>query len=193
MVNNYKIGFARTALIPETILVAKTYQQLGDWEGVKQAVKGNNLLQTRTVRSSEIIYGEISTRLSLLNTNQIDVIAEGFSQDVRQLVWVSLCKQYSFISDFTIEVLAMAHQSGRTQIDYDDYGYFYNSKADWHPELERVSDKTRSNARQALFQMMRQCELLTDSNQLITQILSSAVQNCSSESDLVFLPGAIRL
>jgi hypothetical protein len=193
VVNNYKIGFARTALINETILVAKKYQQLGDWEGVKQAVKDNNLLQTRTIRTSDIIYSEISTRLSLLNENQIDVIGGGLSQDVRQLVWISLCKQYPFICDFTIEVLATAHQSGRTQIDHDDYGYFFNSKADWHPELEKVSDKTRSNARQTLFLMMRQCGLLNETNQLVPQMVSSALQNCSSESDLALIPGAIRL
>lgn len=193
MTKKYKIGFARPALLQETVLVAQAYQQERDWTAVKELIKRDNLLQTRTVRSSDIMASEILKRLSLLNDTQIEVLSDDYPQDVRQLVWIALCKQYPFIADFTIEVLVPAHQSGRHQVDHDDYGYFFNSKADWHPELEEVSDKTRSNARQALFQMMRQCDLLSDANQLIPQMISSAVQNCSPESDLAFIPGAMRL
>lgn len=193
MPHKYKIGFTRPALLSESVLVAREYTEVKSWPATKRRVDQDNLLQTRTKRSSAIAFGEIQQRLSLLNSEQIEVIADDHPQDVRQLVWIALCKQYPFIGDFTIEVLIPAHQSGRHQVDHDDYGYFFNAKADWHPELESVSDKTRSNARQALFQMMRQCELLSDANQLIPQMVSSAVQNCSPESDLAYIPGAMRL
>ena len=193
MAQKYKIGFTRPALLSESVLVAREYTEVKSWSATRKRVDQDNLLQTRTKRSSTIAFGEIQQRLSLLNSEQIEVIADDHPQDVRQLVWIALCKQYPFIGDFTIEVLIPAHQSGRHQVDHDDYGYFFNAKADWHPELESVSDKTRSNARQALFQMMRQCELLSDANQLIPQMVSSAVQNCSPESDLAYIPGAMRL
>jgi len=193
MAQKYKIGFTRPALLSESVLVAREYTEVKSWSATRKRVDQDNLLQTRTKRSSTIAFGEIQQRLSLLNSEQIEVIADDHPQDVRQLVWIALCKQYPFIGDFTIEVLIPAHQSGRHQVDHDDYGYFFNTKADWHPELESVSDKTRSNARQALFQMMRQCELLSDANQLIPQMVSSAVQNCSPESDLAYIPGALRL
>ena len=193
MGHKYKIGFTRPALLSESVLVAREYTERKSWTATKRTVDQDNLLQTRTKRSSAIAFGEIQQRLSLLNSEQIEVIADDHPQDVRQLVWIAICKQYPFIGDFTIEVLIPAHQSGRHQVDHDDYGYFFNTKADWHPELESVSDKTRSNARQALFQMMRQCGLLSDANQLIPQMISSAVQNCSPESDLAYIPGAMRL
>ena len=193
MSSNYKIGFARPALLRETVLIAQTFRDLQDWRAVKSAVQQENLLQTRTVRSAEIMYSEIHRRLNLLTELQLEVIADDFPQDVFQLVWIALCKQYPFIGDFTVEVLVPGHSSGRNTIGHDDYGYFFNTKAEWHTELDKVSDKTRSNARQALFQMMRQCNLLSESNQLIPQIISAAVQNCSPESDFAFIPGAIRL
>ena len=193
MPHKYKIGFTRPALLSESVLVAREYTERKSWAATKRTVDQDNLLQTRTKRSSAIAFGEIQQRLSLLNSEQIEVIADDHPQDVRQLVWIAICKQYPFIGDFTIEVLIPAHQSGRHQVDHDDYGYFFNAKADWHPELESVSNKTRSNARQALFQMMRQCGLLSDANQLIPQMISSAVQNCSPESDLAYIPGAMRL
>lgn len=193
MVTTYKIGFARTALLRETVLVAQQFNDLKDWARVKQTVIDGNVLQTRANRTSSIIYNEIHKRLKLLSEEQIEVIAEDRTQDARQLIWIAICKQYPFIGEFSLEVLASASASRRYEITYDDYGYFFNAKAEWHPELEQVSDKTRSNARQMLFQMMRQCELLNESDELITQMLSSAVQHCSPESDLAFIPGAIRL
>jgi len=189
----YKIGFTRPALLQETVLVARLYDACKDWQEVGQRVRSDNILQTRTVRSSNIILGEIQKRLSLLNEQQIQVVADDDARDVRQLVWIALCKQYPFIGDFTLEVLADAVLHHRLAITYDDYGHFFNTKADWHPELDSVSEKTRSNGRQALFQMMRQCDLLTDANQIVPQMLSSAIQNCSSEQDLAFIPGAIPL
>lgn len=193
LVSTYKIGFARPALIREIVLVAQSYRELQDWRAVKESILKDNVLQTRTVRSAEISYSEIHKRLSLLNGGQIDLLADDNPSDVCQMAWIAICKQYSFVADFTTEVLVPAQQSGRYEIDYDDYSYFFSTKADWHPELDRVSDKTRANARQALFQMMRQCALLSDTNQLIPQMLSSALQNCSPESDLALIPGAIRL
>lgn len=193
MTTTYKIGFARTALLRETVLIAQLFSDLKDWSRVKQTVIDDNVLQTRASRTSSIIYNEIHKRLKLLSEEQIEVIAEDHTQDVRQLVWIGICKQYPFIGDFSYEVLASASASGRYEITYDDYGYFFNAKAEWHPELEQVSDKTRSNSRQMLFQMMRQCELLNEANQLIPQMLSAAVQNCSPETDLAFIPGAVRL
>ena len=193
MVEKYKIGFTRPALLLETVVVAQLYANSGDWQRVEAEILTANPFQTRTQRSSAIIYGEIQKRLSLLNPEQIQVMANNSPQDVRQLVWICICKQYPFVADFVSEVAVPLYLSGRADISYDDYGYFFNKKADWHPELESVSDKTRSNARQALFQMMRQCELLSDANQFIPQMVSSAVQNCSSEADLAYIPGAIRL
>ena len=193
MGSSYKIGFARPALIRETVLVAQFYRDLQDWSDVKDVIIKDNLLQTRTVRSAEISYSEIRKRLSLLNDDQIELLADDYPSDVGQITWIAICKQYPFVADFTAEVLLPAQQSGRYEISFDDYSYFFSTKADWHPELDKVSDKTRANARQTLFQMMRQCSLLSDSNELIPQMLSLALQNCSPESDLALIPGTIRL
>jgi len=193
MTTKYKIGFTRPALLRETVLVAQVYCELEDWERAKYAVLSQNLFQARTQRSGNILFSEIQSRLQLLSSEQITVLAADYLTDVCQLVWIILCKRHFFIADFTLEVLIPAVSAGRYGVGYDDYGYFFNSKADWHPELETVSEKTRSNARQTLFQMMRQCNIINEANQFTIQMISSAVQTCCSESDLAFIPGAIRL
>ena len=127
MAASYKIGFTRHALLTETQLIAQLYNQMLDWEAVKSVVEKDNILQTRTKRSSQIIFSEIYKRLTLLNNGQIELIANDDVQDARQLVWISICRQYRFIGDFAIEVLIPASLSGRQQIDYVDYNYFFNS------------------------------------------------------------------
>ena len=193
LTKKYKIGFTRPALLLETVAVAQLYAMSGDWQRVEDEIVSANPFQTRTQRSSTIIYGEIQKRLSLLNREQIQVMADNYPQDVRQLVWICICKQYPFVSDFVAEVAVPAYLNGRADISHDDYGYFFNKKADLHPELDQVSDKTRSNARQALFQMMRQCELIGSDNQFIPQMISMALQNCTPDAELGLIPGAILL
>ena len=193
LVNTYNIGFTRTALLSETVLISQLYCHQKSWELVKRSVDEENLLQSRTNRTRDIVFGEICKRLSLLNADQMELISENYPQDVRQLVWIAMCKQYHFVGDFTLEVLASLQVSGRRELSVEDYGYFFNSKAESHPELDKVSDKTRTNAQAALFQIMRQCEMLGETNHLITQMISPALQNCSPESDLAFMPGAMWL
>ena len=193
MIKKYKIGFTRPALLRETVLVAQIYCEQANWDCTKRVLLSENLLQARTQRSGDILFSEVQSRLKLLSTDQISVLAADHTADVSQLVWIILCKRHSFIADFTLEVMIHAVSAGREGVDYDDYGYFFNSKTDWHPELEAVSDKTRSNARQALFQMMRQCNLINEGNQFIPQMISAALHNCTPESELVYIPGAIRL
>lgn len=190
---SYSLSFVRAALVQESVLVAQTYRDDPSWDNVRATVRHDNLLQARTVTSGNRIFSEIHKRLSLLNAAQIELMAEANDQDVRQLIWIAICKQYAFIRDFTHEILVPAHTSSRWEVGNDEYVYFFNSKAEWHPELERISDKSRSNARQTLFLMMRQCGLLNETNQLVPQMVSSALQNCSSDSDLALIPGAIRL
>jgi len=193
MALTYKIGFTRTALLTETVAVAQLYANSGDWQRVEAEIASANPFQARAKRSSTIIYGEIQKRLSLLNSEQIQAVADNYPQDVRQLVWICICKQYPFVADFVAEVAVPAYLNGRADIGYDDYGYFFNKKADWHPELDQVSDKTRSNARQALFQMMRQCELISSDDQFIPQMISVTLQNCTPDAELALIPGAILL
>ena len=193
MAKIYKIGFTRPAMIRELVLVAQVHVDSKNWEETEEKISAMNLLQSRTKRSEKILFDELKGRLMRLNQDQMELIAEDHRSDVNQLSWIAVCKQYPFVADFVQEVVQPAVMSGRNMIDYDDYGYFFNSKADLHPELDAVSDKTRSNARGALFQMLRQCELLSDSNHFITQIISTALQNCTPQSELDLIPGAIRL
>jgi hypothetical protein len=173
------------------VLVADKYVEREDWETVREMVLNENLLQERTQRYQRIVYDEIQSRLSKLSEQQIQLIATGQRNDVRALIWIALCKQYRFIYDFTVEILAKLHLMAAPKVTYDDYATFFHAKAEWHPEIDSVSDKTKSNARQALFLMMRQCGVITDDKELLPMLLSGSLRMCTEAEELALLPGAI--
>ena len=191
MAKSYKIGFARPALIRESVIIAALYSETRNWQDVKTKAQQANVFQTRTQRTHGIVFSEIQSRLCHLNNQQIDLIAGDYEPDVKQLVWLALCKHYPFIHDFSLEVLYKAFESSASKITHDDYGSFFNSKSEWHPGLETISEKTKSNARQTLFLMMRQCGIITNDRELLPQILTEALKTCTDSADLIFLPGAV--
>lgn len=189
--SSYKIGFARPAMIEETVKVAGIYDENQDWHATKDFVIDSNFLQARTLRTQGIVFSEIQSRLSRLNEQQISIVACGTRNDVKALIWITLCKQYLFIKDFTIEILAELYGRGAQCVTHDDYAVFFNAKAEWHPEIDRISDKTKANARQTLFLMMRQCGIIADNKELLPMLLSGPLRMCTDPDDLVLLPGAI--
>lgn len=191
MSKSYKIGFARPALVEETVIVAGFYSEKQSWSETKDYVLNNNVFQERTLRTQGIVFSEIQSRLSCLNEQQIDIIANGSPTDVKALVWIALCKRYPFIKDFTLEVLAKLHSLSARSVTHDDYAVFFNAKAEWHPEIDEISDKTKSNARQTLFLMMRQCGVITDDKELLPQMPSGSMRMCTNADELALLPEAI--
>lgn len=54
-----------------------------------------------------------------------------------------------------------------TDLDYDA---FYNRKADWHEELDRIKDSTKKKLKTVIFRMLREAGITSD-NDLIVQAL----------------------
>ena len=190
MAKIYKIGFSRSALIRESVIIAALYSKIRNWSDVKVLAQRENVFQTRTQSTHKTIFSVLKSRLSRLNDQQIDLIAGDYGPDVKQLVWLALCKHNPYIRDFSLEVLCKTFESSSSKITHDDYGAFFNAKSEWHLELETISAKTKSNARQTLFLMMRQCGIITDDWELMPQILSEALKTCTDSADLILLPGA---
>lgn len=189
---SYKIGFARPAIVEETILIAQVYCDERSWVETRMRVLAEHLLQARTERTKRIVFNEVHKRLSNLNDRQIELIARGSREDVRTLIWIALCKQYRFIYDFTVEVLTKAYDVAAAKVTYDDYAVFFNAKAEWQPEIDTVSDKTKYNARRNIFLMMRQCGIITNDKELLPIFLSGPLRDCTAPEELALLPGAIR-
>jgi len=169
----YILSFTGASLaISESVKIAETYLQLRDWDAVKDKVKSENLLQSRTQGSIQRVYQELEPRLIELNQEQLELLVEGTIQEQKQLLWYAVCKRYAYTREFAIEVI---HEKF-IRMDYEltdfDYNAFYNRKADWHEELDQVAETTRIKIKKRIFWMLKEAGLITEDNIIIPAVLS---------------------
>jgi hypothetical protein len=96
--------------------------------------------------------------------------------DQGHILWAAVCKRYRFIHDFAVEVVHEKFLSMDLLLTQADYDVFFNQKAEWHDEMERLREATRIKLRQVVFKMLREAELLSRQNMILPIILSPMVQ-----------------
>ena len=171
--NRYSMSFTTgTLLYRESLIVANLWEELGDWDAVRERVIGDNLLQMRTLNASKRIYREIASRLKRLTPAQLELLRTGTREEQNHMLWLAVCKRYRFIYDFAVEVTREKFLRLDFQLDYHDYDIFFSNKAEWHPEVANVAASTRQTQRRYVFKMMREADLLSEDNQILPAMLT---------------------
>ena len=172
----YKLSFIGASIaLNGSVKIAEVYLRLKDWEAVREEVFAKNLLQARTRSSLQRSFQELVPRLQLLTEAQLELLVAGNHQEQRQLLWFAICKRYAYIREFAIEVLREKYLSLDYEVTEFDYEAFFNRKADWHEELDRLKESTRTKLRTMLFRMLRDAELITTDHLIIPAVLSRRV------------------
>ena len=103
-----KYNFSLTgasAMITETLIIAKEYENLKDWKLVEQTIKENNLLMKIKESTFKREFVEIKKRLSTLNQYQLSLLINGDLDETKAMIFLSLAKTYAFFFDFINEVV----------------------------------------------------------------------------------------
>ncbi len=187
----YSMSFTTaTLLYKEALLVAALFVEQRNWQVVREIVLTENRLQMRTINAARRTYREITSRLNQLTSAQLDLLINGSRQEQNNLLWLAVCKRYRFIYDFAVQVIREKYLRLDLDLSYDDYDLYFNDKAEWHPEVARVTEATRLKGRQVVFKMLREAELLTSQNSLIpallTPLLIDAIQQDDSAHFAIF-------
>jgi len=181
----------RPAMLHECIIVAEQYNKFKDWTLVRGEVIGNNLLQSRTESTLKTMYLEVSKRLKNLTDNELELMT-GSDADVKHLVWLAICRQYLFTYQFAIEVLSENFSKSRFQLFTEDYVAFLNAKAEWHSNLDNITQQSRYKAQQTMFKMLAECGLVNKNKELLHQNLSPQLKRLiqlTNADDLRIFPG----
>jgi hypothetical protein len=181
----------RPAMIHENLIIADEYNKFKDWTLVRDEVLGNNLLQARTESTLKTIYGEVSKRLKNLTDDELELMI-GSDADVKHLVWLAICRQYLFTYQFAIEVLSEYFGKSRFQLFTEDYIAFLNAKAEWHSNLDNITQQSRYKAQQIMFKMLVECELINKDKEILHQQLSPKLRELIQQTnadDLGIFPG----
>jgi hypothetical protein len=173
---HYSMSFTSATLAyRESITVAETYMQLGEWNGVRDKVNSENLLQMRTSNATRRICREVISRLKQLTPAQLEFVLHGTRPEQNYVLWLALCKRYRFIYDFAVEVLREKYLRLNPALTPEDYDAFFYRKAEWHPEVERVPDVTRNKQRRFLYHALRDAELISKDHHILPALLTPAL------------------
>lgn len=171
--NHYSLSFTTgSLLLKESVTVAEQFLALSHWNTVREIILNQNLLQVRTLNTSRRLYQEVASRLKTLYYSELKLLVQGSQEEQGYLLWLALCRRYQFIADFAVEVLRERFVNLQKTLNYEDFNSFYNDKADFHPELEKIALTTRMKLRQVLFKMMREANLVVGENWISPVILS---------------------
>ena len=175
----------------ESVNLALLYIELDDWIIVREKVVRENLLQFRTQNTLKRFCSEVISRLKTLSFDELRLLVETSPREQRYLLWIALCRRYSFIADFAVEVLRERYISLKLNLSYEDFDSFFNRKSEWHPELDQIRPATRTRVRQVLFRILREADLLTADNQINAAMLSPRLLEAIprvNRRDLLFFP-----
>ena len=163
--SKYLMSFTTGGLFyQESVNLTNLYLDKRNWQEVKETALFDNLLQARTKSTAQRILRETTLRLTLLTDSQLQLLADGTRSEQNYILWLAVCKRYTFIQEFAIEVLREKFLCLEIMLTYDDYDFFYNKKAQWHDELENLSPTTRTKNRSVLFRILLEAELLASEN-----------------------------
>ncbi|QSV44986.1 DUF1819 family protein [Geobacter benzoatilyticus] len=175
----------------ESVEIAELFLTQGDWKAVRYMALNQNLIQSRTASSSKRVCREICLRLEKLHEAELNVLIEGSLQEQQQILWVGICRRHRFIYEFASEIIREKYLQINLDLRPEDYDAFFNAKAEWHDELEQLTESTRNKLRQVVFRMLREADILTKANSINPVILSAQVARAvasHSPDDLKIFP-----
>ena len=192
---DYRLSFGTGGLyVVESLQLIQSYAALHDWDEVIEGAVEQNLLQFTSAQSTRRAVREICTRLKALSTAELEFFSQADPYDQALLCWIASCRTYQFIGDFSTQVLVENFASYKLDLDYAAFDFFFEDQAQFHPELEILTETTRKKLRQILFRMLREAGILSEDGRLIAAIASPALQdlNGNGARDLPwFVPGAV--
>ena len=175
----------------ESVALAMLFLELNDWNTVREKVLSENLLQSRTLSTSQRVFREIISRLKTLERSELDLLISGSPQEQKYLLWLAVCRRYRFIADFAKEVIRERYISLKFDLSYEEFDCFFNKKSEWHPELEEIKPTTRNKLRQVLFKILREAELLATDRSINGSMLSKRFLDAIPQErrqDVFFFP-----
>lgn len=186
--DKYTMSYTACSLVcAETKKVAELYLEERDWKKVAKIAFDTNLLQYRTQNALKRTLSEIISRLKKLPEEALLILVNGTPYEQNQILWLAVCLRYSFIYDFAIEVVKEKYNLMQSKITQLDYDAFFNSKLNWHDELDKLTDSTRYKLKQILFKMLKEAEIVDSDNCIMTTFVSPRVIEIINNYDSKYL------
>lgn len=179
----YSLSYTAASMrIHDTLLVADAMYR-DAFDGIDEKIGNGKSATGLRIRK------ELLKRLENLTQNQFDFLLDADLLNARKMAFVAICKTYTFILEFVVEVL---HEK-MMQFDYavsdGEYLSFFNRKAELHDELEKLSETSVYKIKQVLFKILEEVGIIDSvrNKVLQPQFLSSTLEKLIKEDNPLLL------
>ena len=189
----YRLSFGTgNAYINASNLILRKYFENKDWKETEKYTIENNILQTNSLSSAKRIFREVSLRLKSLSNKEQEFFIRSNYIDQSILIWISICRTYKFIGDFSSMIISEKFNSYQLEMNYNDFNYFYEQQKVYHEELNLLKDSTRKKLRQVIFRIMKDLNIISQTKEITPLLPSMELKEISklTRKDLkLFLTG----
>lgn len=187
----YRLSFgSNRLLVSETTKLVSNYLETNNWDQTKSFGIENNVVNYPSSASVGRVVHEMCVRLKSLTDTELDFLANADLPDRTMLCWVSVCRTYPLVGDFTERVIREAFWAYREYLGPTVFEFFIEEEKAAHKELDEISDVYISTMTRVLFHMLREVGILSERNALQNLLPSSAllsiVGNGKNDANLYF-------
>lgn len=192
----YKTSFTSGGLFQnECVELAASYLKTNDWNTTISQLRVDGLTSSPKEKSKQRILREIVNRLQTLNKTELYFLVEETDRrDQALLIWLSICRSYRLIREFTLEIVQDRYLAYQLELPPSTFDLFFEHKAEWDDTLASTSASTRVRLRQVLFKIMREVGIISEENRIQTTYLSASLRRLIEEeipTDLAVFPGIV--
>lgn len=167
---DYKLSFTSASLlINDSIKVAEIFNEVKDWKKTKETILKQNILQRKKEGTVIRELQELRHRISTLTSKQLELLLNSDIETQRLILFLSVCKYYQYIKEFTIEVLRHKILLFDNQIYDSDYEKFYEQKSSLSSKLSKISETTNEKIKRVLFTILWQAGIINNVKEKIIQ------------------------
>lgn len=190
----YKMSFAVGGLLlNESVEVARLHPPSETWEATLRRALEEGVTSLPKAASRRRTLREIVNRISTLSDEERNYLVDGADrQDQQALLWLATCRAYRFVREFATEVIRERYLSFQFDLPLESFDVLLAAKAEWDERLAEISPATRAKLRQVLFRMMREANVISYDNRILSAYVSPRLKALLEEKcppDLVLFPG----
>ena len=119
----------------------------------------------------------------MLTDEELALLQAGSSNEQKYLLWLGICRRYRFIAEFASEVVRERYLTLKQDLPAEEFTVFFNTKEEWHPELEKIADSTRNKLRTVLYRMLREADIIDGNNLILPAMLTEELIRTIAKHD----------
>lgn len=182
-----------TAFTAGALLSRETEALIGSIINIEEFIQGRETVDYTVIpvnaeSSKKRLKSEIEKRLRALNNpTLIDHFTTANNSNKSVILFYGICKTYPIIKHFMLEVVLNKWQNLDTDIAVTDFTNFLYRKMDYHPELEKITEKSIYKCGQVVIKMLIDLGIVTKNTIQKIDIDTSIIKECNQVGDNWFM------